>query len=83
VHIKKTYDLGLTSSFLKKSDIPKLEMQGYKVEMLKGYQLKYIYLIDKSMTITKEILPFSEIDKQNAGMYKGEKISMQERRDKN
>ena len=83
VHIKRTYDLGLTSSFLKKSDIPKLEMQGYKVEMLKGYQLKYIYLIDKSMTITKEILPFSEIDKQGAGMYKGEKISLQERRDKN
>jgi hypothetical protein len=79
VHIKRTYDLGLTSSFLKKSDIPKLEKQGYKVEMLKGYQLKYIYLIDKSMTITKEILPFSEIDKQGAGMYKGEKITVAER----
>jgi len=45
----------------------------------KGKQLKYIYLIDKSMTITKEILPFSEIDKQGAGMYKGEKISLSER----
>ena len=79
-HIKKTYDLGLTSSFLKKSDIPKLEKKGYEVEMLEGHQLKYIYLIDKSMTITKEILPFSEIDKQGAGMYKGEKITLQERR---
>ena len=46
----------------------------------KGKQLKYVYLIDKSMTITKEILPFSEIDKQGAGMYKGEKITLQERR---
>ena len=46
----------------------------------KGKQLKYIYLIDKSMTISKEILPFSEIDKQGAGMYKGEKITLQERR---
>ena len=55
--------------------------QGYKVEMLKGYQLKYIYLIDKSMTITKEILPFSEIDKQGAGMYKGEKITLAERKE--
>jgi hypothetical protein len=82
VHIKRTYDLGLTSSFLKKSDIPKLEKQGYKVEMLKGYQLKYVYLIDKSMTITKEILPFSEIDNQGAGMYKGEKLTLQERRAK-
>ena len=36
----------------------------------KGKQLKYIYLIDKSMQITKEVLPFSEIDKQGAGMYK-------------
>jgi len=46
----------------------------------KGKQLKYIYLIDKSMTISKEILPFSEIDRQGAGMYKGEKITLQERR---
>jgi hypothetical protein len=80
VHIKRTYDLGLTSSFLKKSDIPKLEKQGYKVEMLEGYQLKYIYLIDKTMKINKEVLPFSEIDKQGAGMYKGEKITLAERR---
>ena len=49
-------------------------------EAFKGKQLKYIYLIDKSMQITKEILPFSEIDKQGAGMYKGEKITLQERR---
>ena len=28
-------------------------------------------------------LPFSEIDKQGAGMYKGKKISLQERRDIN
>tara|TARA_R110001606_G_scaffold331416_1_gene479172 strand:- start:570 stop:1310 length:741 start_codon:yes stop_codon:yes gene_type:complete len=81
-HIKKTYDLGLTSSFLKKSDIPKLQKKGYEVEMLEGHQLKYIYLIDKSMNITKEVLPFSEIDKQGAGMYKGEKITLQERRAK-
>ena len=50
-------------------------------EAFKGKQLKYIYLIDKSMKITKEILPFSEIDKQGAGMYKGEKITMQERKE--
>jgi len=45
----------------------------------KGKQLKYIYLIDKSMQITKEVLPFSEIDKQGAGMYKGKKITLKER----
>jgi len=78
-HIKKTYDLGLTSSFLKKSDIPKLEKKGYKVEMLEGHQLKYIYLIDKSCKITVPILPFSKIDEIGAGMYKGEKITLAER----
>ncbi len=46
----------------------------------KGKQLKYIYLIDKNMKITKEILPFSEIDKQGAGMYKGKKITLQDRK---
>ena len=80
VHIKKTYDMKLTSSFMKKSDIPKLKQKGYDAEIIDGHQLKYIYLIDKSMTISKEILPFSEIDKQGAGMYKGEKITLQERR---
>ena len=80
VHIKKTYDLKLTSSFMKKSDIPKLKQKGYNAEIIEGYQLKYIYLIDKSMTINKEILPFSEIDKKGAGMYKGKKITLHERR---
>jgi len=80
VHIKKTYDLKLTSSFMKKSDIPKLKEKGYEAEIVDGYQFKYIYLIDKSMTISKEVLPFSEIDKQGAGMYKGQKITLQERR---
>jgi hypothetical protein len=49
-------------------------------EVLKGFQLRYIYLIDKTCKITVPILPFSEIDKQGAGMYKGEKITLQERR---
>lgn len=40
---------------------------------MSGYQLKYIYLIDKSCKITVPILPFSKIDELNAGMYKGEK----------
>jgi len=72
-HIKKTYDMGLTTSFLKKSDIPKLKKQNIDVELLEGYQLKYIYFIDKSMEkdLTKPVLPFSKIDEMGAGMYKG------------
>jgi hypothetical protein len=40
---------------------------------LEGFQLRYIYLIDKSCKITVPILPFSKIDEMNAGMYKGKK----------
>lgn len=42
---------------------------------LEGFQLRYIYFIDKSCRekLTVPELPFSEIDKIGAGMYKGEK----------
>ena len=79
-HIKKTYDLGLTSSFLKKSDIPKLKNKGIDVELLKGYQLKYVYLIDKKAILNKESLDFSKIDAIGAGMYKGNKVTLSERK---
>tara|TARA_R110000765_G_scaffold134065_1_gene232959 strand:- start:230 stop:907 length:678 start_codon:yes stop_codon:yes gene_type:complete len=48
-----------------------------------GYQLKYIYFIDKKMesNLTKPIIPFSEIDKIGAGMYKGKKITLKERKE--
>jgi len=40
---------------------------------LMGFQLRYIYFIDKSYKerLTVPILPFSDIDKKGAGMYKG------------
>jgi hypothetical protein len=44
-----------------------------------GFQLRYIYLIDRTCKITVPILPFSKIDEMGAGMYKGEKISIAER----
>ena len=47
---------------------------------LNGYQIRYIYLIDKKSELTVPILPFSEIDKKGAGMYKGEKITIAERK---
>jgi len=46
---------------------------------LEGFQLRYIYLIDKSCKITVPILPFSKIDELGAGMYKGQKITQAER----
>jgi len=45
-----------------------------------GYQLKYIYLIDKKCIINVPILPFSKIYEIGAGMYKGKKVSSQEER---
>jgi len=40
--------------------------------IIPGYQLCYIYLIDKTAKITVPILPFSEITKRGASMYKGQ-----------
>lgn len=40
-----------------------------------GYQLRYIYLIDRTARLTVPVLPFSEIAKRNARMYKGECVT--------
>ena len=42
-------------------------------DIIVGYQLRYIYFIDKNKEkdLTVPVLPFSEIDKMNARMYKG------------
>ena len=57
-----------------------LRDKGNTIERLIGNQLKYIYLIDKSCKINVPILPFNKIDEMGAGMYKGQKITLQDRR---
>jgi hypothetical protein len=49
--------------------------------LLPGYQLRYIYFIDKSRQadLTVPIIPFSKIDEIGAGMYRGAHITMAER----
>lgn len=49
--------------------------------ILQGYQLRYIYFIDKSYRekLTVPEIPFSKIDEIGAGMYKGQKITQAER----
>lgn len=42
-------------------------------KVLAGYQLRYVYLIDKTAQLTVPVLPFSEIERRGAGMYKGKK----------
>lgn len=46
--------------------------------ILPGFQLRYIYFIDKSyqQRLTVPILPFSAIDEAGARMYKGEKLDV-------
>lgn len=50
--------------------------------LLPGYQLRYIYFIDKNKRedLTVPLIPFSRIDELGAGMYRGEKITLSERR---
>lgn len=49
--------------------------------ILTGYQLRYIYFIDKTFRsrLTVPEIPFSKIDEIGAGMYLGEKMSLAER----
>ena len=61
--------LGISAGYAKKNGaIP-----------LIGFQLRYIYLIDKTCKITVPILPFSKIDELGAGMYKGNKVTLASR----
>jgi len=57
----------------------KYDFNGAKA--LEGFQNRYILLIDKSCKIVPEILDFKMIDELGAGMYKGEKITLQKRRE--
>lgn len=56
-------------------------VQAVSGTILTGYQLRYIYFIDKSYRkrLTVSEIPFSKIDEMGAGMYKGEKITQAER----
>lgn len=55
-------------------------MEYIGAKKLNGNQLRYIYLIDKTCKITVPILPFSKIDEMGAGMYKGKKVSLEDRK---
>lgn len=72
------YELKNGSVVAKRGD-SKYNFEGAKA--LKGFQNRYIYLIDNSCKINVPILQFSEIDKQGAGMYKGQKITLAERKE--
>lgn len=53
-----------------------------QAKALDGYQLRYVYFLNRDAKdrLTVPILPFSEIDKIGAGMYRGERVSVESRR---
>jgi hypothetical protein len=73
-------DKTLNNSNYKKMGISAGEAKRQGATALNGFQLRYIYLIDKSCKISVPILPFSKIDEMGAGMYKGNKVTLQERK---
>jgi hypothetical protein len=46
-------------------------------EPIEGFQLRYILLLDKTCELNVPILPYSDIYKENAGMYKGKKVELE------
>ncbi len=84
---KKTFNKIVSRVFVTKgvdildtgaSSMKKFKELGYSPIL--GFQLRYIFLIDKNCQITVPVIPFSKIDELGAGMYKGEKITLAERR---
>lgn len=84
--------MSMTGKYIRKDFLEKFKSKGVKTshswqknrdlsgtKALHGFQLRYIYLIDKTCKISVPILPFSKIDEMGAGMYKGKKISLSER----
>ena len=57
-------------------------MEATGAEPAPGYQLRYIYFIDDECrdNLTVPEIPYERIDELGAGMYKGEKISVAERK---
>mgnify|MGYP001422078939 CR=1 FL=1 len=76
-------DKTLNNSKYKKIGMSAVVAKKQGAKPIDGFQLRYIYLIDKTCKIAVPILPFSKIDEMGAGMYKGEKITLAERRDNN
>lgn len=44
-----------------------------KMKLIEGFQLRYIYLLDKNAKLTVPVIPFSRIQEIGASMYKGKR----------
>lgn len=74
---------GLSKEVLRRNNGKNSTMEEYARryggEVAEGYMLRYIYFLDPTAKerLTVPILPFSEIEKRGAGMYKGIKRQKQ------
>lgn len=66
MHVIQAHHLKISSEFRKWPAMP-------------GYQLKYVYLLDPTCKLTVPVLPYTDIDRAGAGMYRGKKITVSER----
>jgi hypothetical protein len=66
---KQSIDMGIPHRYRTRTQWEKLG-----VKPLLGYQLRYIYIIDKSCTLNCPDIPYSKISEMGIGMYKGKKI---------
>jgi hypothetical protein len=73
--LRQRLDLSPSSSYQKNAKI-------LGAKKVIGYQLKYIYFLhpEEQKNLTVPIIPFSKIDEMGAGMYKGENITLAERK---
>ena len=67
---KECLFLGVPHKYRTRSEWVKLG-----AKFIEGYQLRYIYLLDKKAKLTVPVIPNSKIDEYGAGMYLGEKIT--------
>jgi hypothetical protein len=72
-------DKTLNNGNYKKMGMSAGEAKRQGAKALKGFQLRYIYLLNKECELMVPIIPFNKIDEIGAGMYKGEKITIEER----
>lgn len=66
-------DKTLNNSNYKERGLSAGKLKRIGAKPLNGFQLRYIYLIDKNSELNCPNIPFSKIKEVGAGMYKGEK----------
>ena len=80
VSIDRRAYAGLLQSLAMDVDYPNFKNEGMSsgkfrkmgAEPLPGYQLRYIYLIDKEAKLAVPSIPFEKIKELGAGMYRGQ-----------